>query len=275
MKIDRRVTNGLAWAGVLLVVGVPTADLLSAQFMGEPGAGARRHRSPSSERVAPVPAPLSQRPAAPVAKPDVQVAAVAPAKPAAPVVLPRRPSPPSRSRWLRPPSPAAAAPCRHRAQADARQHLAQFRQAAAELYHRRAAARPGRRHAGPSADRHRAGYGRSRAAHRSDPGRLDRAAKGRTGADAAVDAAASGRRDAGRRGAAAQRPDRRRRPAMARVRPPMSRRTTSKIGKAAHCPSSWRSARRRPGRARAIRSMTRTAFSSMRARTASRGGAIA
>lgn len=34
MQIDRRITNGLAWAGVILVVGVPAADLLSAQFAG-------------------------------------------------------------------------------------------------------------------------------------------------------------------------------------------------------------------------------------------------
>ena len=36
MKFDRRVTNGLAWAGLFVVVGVPAADLLSAQFLGEP-----------------------------------------------------------------------------------------------------------------------------------------------------------------------------------------------------------------------------------------------
>ena len=87
MNIDRRITNGLAWAGVILVVGVPTADLLSAQFMGSPA-------SPEAAQiavigpVAPVPAPLSQRPAAPVVKPAAQVAAVAPAKPATPVAKP-------------------------------------------------------------------------------------------------------------------------------------------------------------------------------------------
>ena len=78
--IDRRITNGLAWAGALLVVGIPTADLLSAQFMGAPAA-------PESvqvaviERVAPVPAPVNQRPAAPVAKPATEVAATPVAKP--------------------------------------------------------------------------------------------------------------------------------------------------------------------------------------------------
>lgn len=38
MKIDRRITNGLAWAGVLLVVGVPAADYVSGHFMGDRGA---------------------------------------------------------------------------------------------------------------------------------------------------------------------------------------------------------------------------------------------
>jgi len=78
MQINRRVTNGLAWAGLFLVVGIPAADLLSAQFMGEPES--ITVASIQSDRVAPIPAPLSQRPAAPT-----QTAVVAPAKPAAPV----------------------------------------------------------------------------------------------------------------------------------------------------------------------------------------------
>ena len=94
MNIDRRITNGLAWAGVLLVVGVPTADLLSAQFMGNPAAPAPAQIA-VVRPVAPIPAPLSQRPAAPVAKPAEQVAAVAPAKPvvapATPVVAATKP----------------------------------------------------------------------------------------------------------------------------------------------------------------------------------------
>ena len=83
MQIDRRVTNGLAWAGVLLVVGIPTADMLSAQFLGDPTPAptAQIAQIAVVERIAPVPAPLSQRPAAPVAKPEVQVAAATPAKP--------------------------------------------------------------------------------------------------------------------------------------------------------------------------------------------------
>lgn len=82
MKIDRRITNGLAWAGVILVVGVPAADLLSAQFSGDAAPAQVAVISP----VAPVPAPLSQRPDAPVAKPKPAVAVVAPAKPVSPAV---------------------------------------------------------------------------------------------------------------------------------------------------------------------------------------------
>lgn len=84
MSIDRRITNGLAWAGVFLVVGVPAADLLSAQFSG----GKAPAQVAVIEPVAPVPAPLSQRPAAPVAEPDVEVAVAAPAKPAEPLAKP-------------------------------------------------------------------------------------------------------------------------------------------------------------------------------------------
>lgn len=83
MKLDRRFTNGLAWAGVLLVIGVPTADLLSAQFSGE--ASRPVGQVAVVAPVAPTPAPLSQRPDTPAAKPAVEVAATAPAKPVAPV----------------------------------------------------------------------------------------------------------------------------------------------------------------------------------------------
>src|SRR5690606_38754562 len=78
MKIDRRITNGLAWAGVLLVVGVPAVDLLSAQFMSGPDRSAPPQIA-VIEPEAPVPAPLEQRPDA------EEVASVAPVviKPAA------------------------------------------------------------------------------------------------------------------------------------------------------------------------------------------------
>lgn len=70
MQIDRRITNGLAWAGALLVVGIPVADLLSAQLLGGRETAAQ---VAVIEPVAPVPAPASQRPE--------QVAETAPAKP--------------------------------------------------------------------------------------------------------------------------------------------------------------------------------------------------
>ena len=93
MQIDRRVTNGLAWAGALIVVAIPTADLVTGQLMGggERPAQVAMVDAPvavPASKVAPMPAPLSQRPAAP------QVAAATPAKvdkPATPVVA--KPSP--------------------------------------------------------------------------------------------------------------------------------------------------------------------------------------
>ena len=85
MSIDRRITNGLAWAGVFIVVGIPAADLLSAQFAGDPAPA----QVAVIEPVAPVPAPLNQRPATPVAKPAIEVAmSPKPAMPAAPVAEP-------------------------------------------------------------------------------------------------------------------------------------------------------------------------------------------
>ena len=34
MKMDRRLTNGLAWAGALLVIGIPAADFITGTFAG-------------------------------------------------------------------------------------------------------------------------------------------------------------------------------------------------------------------------------------------------
>jgi hypothetical protein len=115
MKIDRRVTNGLAWAGVLLVVGIPTADLLSAQFMGEPARASAVQVAPAQvaavERIAPIPAPLSQRPAAPVARPEIEVAAVTPAKPVvAPVVSAAPAKPVEQVAAVTPAKPVTATP---------------------------------------------------------------------------------------------------------------------------------------------------------------------
>ncbi|MGV8832004.1 MAG: hypothetical protein ACOH2N_08520 [Devosia sp.] len=91
MQIDRRITNGLAWAGVVLVVGVPLADLISGQLMGD-GAGSAPAQIAMIEpvaAVAPVPVALAERPVTPVTKtPAVQAAPAlvgAVSKPVAPV----------------------------------------------------------------------------------------------------------------------------------------------------------------------------------------------
>jgi hypothetical protein len=97
MQIDRRITNGLAWAGVVLVVGVPVADLLSAQLTGEtatPSVAVIGELDDTPEvaaaPVAPVPAPASDRPDE--AEAVVEVAAVEPAAPVAPVTQVSRPA---------------------------------------------------------------------------------------------------------------------------------------------------------------------------------------
>lgn len=82
MNIDRRITNGLAWAGVLIVVGVPAADLISGQFERASAAPAALSVA-VVEPAAPAPLPLSQRPAAPVVAPAAQVAVAAPVAPVA------------------------------------------------------------------------------------------------------------------------------------------------------------------------------------------------
>ena len=87
MQFDRRITNGLAWAGLFIVVAVPVADAVSGQLMGEPASVAVASIDATPALVAPIPAPLSQRPHAPVARPVVETAAVAPARPVAPAAV--------------------------------------------------------------------------------------------------------------------------------------------------------------------------------------------
>ncbi|MCZ4345761.1 hypothetical protein [Devosia neptuniae] len=88
MQIDRRITNGLAWAGVVLVIGIPVADVVSAQFMAE--------RTPSAQVAALAPEPAAPAPVAPqpatrpvaeIAAKPTPVAPVTPAKPATPAVV--------------------------------------------------------------------------------------------------------------------------------------------------------------------------------------------
>ena len=112
MKIDRRITNGLAWAGAVLVVGVPLADIVSGQMMGD-RADARPAQVAKMEpiaAVAPVPVALSQRPAAPQPKPAATAVAAQPAAPSkpAPSVAPVTAAPAVAA--TTPPRATAAAP---------------------------------------------------------------------------------------------------------------------------------------------------------------------
>lgn len=80
MPIDRRITNGLAWAGALLVVAIPAADAALRQF----GAAENSQLALIEEQPAPVvapalPTPAAERPQA-ISKPAPEVE-----KPVAPV----------------------------------------------------------------------------------------------------------------------------------------------------------------------------------------------
>lgn len=77
MKMDRRLSNGLAWAGALLVIGIPTADYLTGAFADKPSVAVVDAAPIETANV--VEAAASVAPAAP--KPAVQVAEAA--KPAA------------------------------------------------------------------------------------------------------------------------------------------------------------------------------------------------
>jgi hypothetical protein len=110
MQIDRRLTNGLAWAGALIVVAIPTADLVSSHLMGD-GANARPAQIALAEaapavEIAPIPAPLSQRPVAPAA----QTAAVVATPVATPAVAPTQTTAPVQVAVAAPAKPVAAKP---------------------------------------------------------------------------------------------------------------------------------------------------------------------
>jgi hypothetical protein len=96
MPIDRRITNGLAWAGALLVIAIPAADIAMNQFaprtaprvavVAEPAATAPTLPTPVSQRPRPV--VVAEQPAVAPA-PERQVATVAAPQPAAePVATP-------------------------------------------------------------------------------------------------------------------------------------------------------------------------------------------
>ncbi len=82
MQIDRRITNGLAWAGALLVVAIPVADYVSGQF----GTPDQQVAVVDAQVIAPQPAPASQRPQQVAARPAITT----PAAPAttAPAAVP-------------------------------------------------------------------------------------------------------------------------------------------------------------------------------------------
>jgi len=92
MPIDRRITNGLAWAGAALVVAIPVADFATSQFgtqapqqvaVVEPAVAVK---PPAEDEaiVAVLPTPSSQRPApVAVAETPAKPEPVAPAAPEA------------------------------------------------------------------------------------------------------------------------------------------------------------------------------------------------
>lgn len=63
MKMDRRLTNGLAWAGALLVIGIPAADYLTGAFAGTPSVAVIDAAPVAAETAAVVP-PTAPKPAA-------------------------------------------------------------------------------------------------------------------------------------------------------------------------------------------------------------------
>lgn len=89
MQIDRRITNGLAWAGAFLVVGIPAADFLLRQMNDAPPQVSVVQEEKTAQSVAEVPvtpapaaSPAPVAPAAPVAETPVAEEAAPAAKPA-------------------------------------------------------------------------------------------------------------------------------------------------------------------------------------------------
>ncbi len=83
MQIDRRITNGLAWAGAFLVVGIPAADFAARQFFpGDAPQMAVVQAEAEPVAVPEKPVETSAKPAETVAPAPMQTAAVTPVKPA-------------------------------------------------------------------------------------------------------------------------------------------------------------------------------------------------
>lgn len=82
MKMDRRLTNGLAWAGALLVIGIPAADYITGAFAGSSAPNIAVVDAEPVEAAAPAPAtapaPVATAEAAtpaPAAKPQAVASA--------------------------------------------------------------------------------------------------------------------------------------------------------------------------------------------------------
>ncbi|WP_169195139.1 hypothetical protein [Devosia sp. MC1541] len=73
MKIDRRITNGLAWTGALLVVAIPSADFITRQFMPDVGSSVAVVSEVRAPAATSAPAAVSA-PASPVVEARQEVA---------------------------------------------------------------------------------------------------------------------------------------------------------------------------------------------------------
>ncbi len=68
MKLDRRLTNGLAWAGALLVIGIPAADYVTGTFAGTPSVAV-------VDAEAEAPTPAATKPVTATTSPSASAAA--------------------------------------------------------------------------------------------------------------------------------------------------------------------------------------------------------
>jgi hypothetical protein len=86
MPIDRRITNGLAWAGALVVVAIPAADVALRQF--EPRTAPQVAVVEAEPELPALPTPASQRPAPVVASIENPIVSQTPAPQAKPAAKP-------------------------------------------------------------------------------------------------------------------------------------------------------------------------------------------
>lgn len=79
MHIDRRITNGLAWAGAALVVAIPTVDFIARQFAADAAPQVAIVQAEPEAAAPELPTPVAERPAAPAATPEKPAETNAPA----------------------------------------------------------------------------------------------------------------------------------------------------------------------------------------------------